>query len=217
MPATTSSWWSRTGCDALITAEPSTVTSPSAISRAACVRDRARPRAARAASARVVSAASALSCGRPQPSGMSVWTVPAFEGRLQPVVQLGECDGARVQRLIFDHAQLGNEPVNGLKFVVVVVVRAHAATLPEWVNGRAPAEDDQPNCQPSRATKVQNYPLPSRLFLSTTSRATSRTTTPANTIAPVVALCWAEPLMRPRITATTPTAAKDQYTTANQP
>jgi len=118
-----------------------------------------------------------------------VWTVPAFEGRLQPVVQLGERGGAGVQGLIFDHAQLGNEPVNGLKFVVVVVVRAHAATLPEWMNGRAPAEQDPPNCQPSRATKVQSYPLPSRLFFSTTSRETYRTTTPGNTIAPVVALC----------------------------
>src|SRR5690554_4303641 len=49
------------------------------------------------------------------------------------------------------------------------------------------------------------------------SRATYRTITPANTIVPVIALCWAEPLISPRATATTPTATNDQYTTENQP
>src|SRR3712207_1188312 len=63
---------------------PSTLTSPSATSLAATVRDRASPRDARAASRR----SSATGCGR----------VPTLEAGAELIVQVGQRGGVRVER-----------------------------------------------------------------------------------------------------------------------
>lgn len=65
-----------------------------------------------------------------------MWAVSAFEGGLQPVVELGKCGRTGVQRLVFNHAQLGNESVDlvvlvACLLVAIRVVRTHAATLPD--------------------------------------------------------------------------------------
>ena len=77
-----------------------------------------------------------------------VRSVPAFEGGLEAVVQLGERGGSGVQRLILDHAQLGNEAVD---LAVFVALSAHAATLPDRRELPAtahPSLDDRAVCAP---------------------------------------------------------------------
>jgi len=81
-------WSSRTSADAFTEGMPSIVTSPPEINVAACVRDRARPRAASAESSR--------------DSGVRI---PALKSMLKLVMQLRERGGAGVERLILDETK----------------------------------------------------------------------------------------------------------------
>ena len=85
-------WLSPTGADGFTTPTPSTVTRPSAISFAAWVRERARPRFASAASKR---------SGR----------VAALQAVLQLVVQLRERCSPRLERLVLDHEKAREERI----------------------------------------------------------------------------------------------------------
>src|SRR5690606_36115050 len=89
---------SDTFAEALTAWMPSTDTSPSAISRAACVRDRASPLSARAASRRA----------KPSGTGRRVAALKLL-GEL--VVQLREGLRPALERLVFDNAQTRQQRV----------------------------------------------------------------------------------------------------------
>jgi len=82
-----------TGAEGFIAGCPSTVTSPAAMSFAACVRERAWPREAKAESSR---------------SGRSV---SAFEPLPQLIVQVRKRFSPRLERLILDHAKAREQSI----------------------------------------------------------------------------------------------------------
>ena len=108
MAATVISLSSETRTDAFTTGLPSTLTRPSAMSRAACVRERASPRDVTAASRRW--------------SGMLLRHVLTLENLGELAVQARVGVGSLLERTLFDQPQSGDQGV--------IRVVSHPSTVP---------------------------------------------------------------------------------------